>query len=348
MFALVIAWPVVARAAARVVAPLGWSESARAAPAAQRRAGEWKDALGLRLEQVLSERDGDLFAETVAVFERPEPVTEQVFSTDAAAIEALASVVAPIVGEQPPEAAQIREISNGERVVWARWSVNELVYECVLAPSGSTATIVIMAALPNDFGFQRERLDEIVASLEGVTAPMPRFSLVSWLVGAVLVWLAMALALHAVMLAFVDQDHDHKQAGTRASLVLLALVAVGTVAAYMTLGDREAAIIHSGGSLNGLTVWILLAGIIVAGGHFLITSRLDRGVVRSAPETGAFASGTYGTSDVLRSSITRTNMRMRTEDLAATSGSWVSGPAGVPADTQQPNDLEDSGVYGPP
>ncbi|PRQ04439.1 hypothetical protein ENSA7_51000 [Enhygromyxa salina] len=331
----------VAQAAARVVAPLGWAESARAAPAAQRRASEWKDALGLPLEQVASERDNDRFVETVAVFERPEPVAELVFTSEEAAIEALALVVAPVVGEQPPVAGEIRTVATGEQVVWAQWSVDEVTYECVLAPSGDTATIVIMAVLPSDFGFQRERLDEIVSSLEGVTTPMPKFSLVSWLVGAALVWLALALALHALMLAFVDQDHDHKQAGTRASVIMLALVVVGTVAAYVQLGDRAFAIAYAGGSLNGLTMWIFLTGIIVAGGHFLIVSRLDRGVIRSAPETGAFASGIYSTSDVLRSSITRTNMRMRTEEPAAASGSW----AAAPSEAQPPD--EDSGVFGP-
>jgi hypothetical protein len=341
LLALVLAWPAVAQAAARVVAPLGWSEGPRAVPPAQRRASDWKDALGLRLEQVISERDGDLFAETVAVFEGPEPVSEETFSSEAAAIERLAAMVVNVVGSQPPDAGELRTITSGEQVVWARWSVGELVYECVLAPSGDTSTIVIMAALPNDFGFQRERLDEIVASLDGVTAPMPKFSLVAWLVGAALVWLALALALHAVMLAFVDQDHDHKQAGSRASVVTLGLVIVGTAAAYMMLSGRELAIIYAGGTLNGLTMWIFLSGLIVGGGHFLITSRMDRGVVRSAPETGAFASGTYATSDVLRSSITRTNMRMRGEDLAASSGSWVAGPV----ESHRPP--EDSGTFGP-
>ena len=342
LLVLMLGWPVLAQAAARVVAPLGWSESASAAPEAQRRASDWTAALGLRLEQVVSESEEGRFVETVAVFERPSPVPAQVFASEEAAIGALGDVVANLVGEEPPDAGELRTIQSGEQVVWARWTIDELIYECVLAPSGDTATIVIMAARPNDFGFQRERLDEMVASLEGVTAPMPSFSLAAWLVGAVLVWLALALGLHAMMLVFVDQDHDHKQAGTRASVITLGLVILGTLGAYLTLSGREFAIVHAGGSLNGLTMWIIVAGIIVAGGHFLITSRMDRGVVRSAPETGAFASGTYATSDVLRSSITRTNMRLRAEDLAASSGSWAGGRL-----VGQPPRADDSGIFEP-
>lgn len=341
LLALLIAWPLVAQAAARVNAPVGWTEGLDAATEAQRRAGRWKETLGLRLEQVVSERDDDRFAETVAVYERPEPVSTQDFASEEAAIEALAAVVVNVVGQQPPDVGELRTINNGEQVAWARWTIDELMFECVLAPSGETATIVIMAALPNDFGFQRERLDEIVASLEGVTAPMASFSLMSWVLGAPLVWLALGLALHAMMLRFVDQDHDHKQAGARASVITLGLVIVGTLAAFVTLSGRELAIIYAGGSLNGLTMWIAVAGMIVVGGHFLITSRMDRGVIRSAPETGAFASGIYSTSDVLRSSITRTNMRLRSEDLAASSDSWDGSAR---PDQERP---DDSGVFDP-
>src|SRR5690606_10096366 len=73
-------WPTIADAAARVVVPSGWGESAAAAPEALRRANRWQSALGLRLAQVVSAPEGDRFAETVAVFERSQPVPEDAFA----------------------------------------------------------------------------------------------------------------------------------------------------------------------------------------------------------------------------------------------------------------------------
>jgi hypothetical protein len=328
--ALMVAWPLLVHAAARVVVPAGWWESSGAAPEAQRRAGRWKDALGLRLVQVVSAPDDDRFAETAAVFEHDEPVPEQAFASEASAVETLSGMVTNLVGAQPPDEAELRMTAAGGEVVWARWHIEELDYECVLAPSGESASLVVMVVLASELDEQRATLDGIVAGLEGVSEPMPRFSLLGWRIGSLLVWLALSLGLHAVMLRYVDQDNDHGTAGRRASLINLGLVLVGTLVAYFALAGRELAIVHAGSSLAGLTVWIAVAGIIVVGGHFLLASRLDRGVVRSAPSSGAFASGSYSTAEVLRASVSRSGMRMR--DLAETSDSWPRAPQPQAAD----------------
>ena len=303
--------PTLAQAAGRVVAPRGWAESSAAAPEAQRRASRWKDALGLRLEQVASAPDDDRFAETVAVFERPDPVSAEVMEDEQTAVAELGRVVANVVGADPPEASGLSTTSTGEVVIWARWIVDELAYHCVLAPTGDDATVVIMAVRARELDDELGRLETMATTIDGVTAPMPRFSLTAWRGGALLVWLALALALHAAMLRYVDQEDDHSQAGRRASVINLGLVVVGTLIAYFGLAGRELAISHAGGSREGLTMWVAVAGMIVAGAHFLIASRFDRGVVQSAPESGVFASGVYSNADILRSSITRTNMRMR-------------------------------------
>ncbi|MFO7567624.1 MAG: hypothetical protein R6X02_33580 [Enhygromyxa sp.] len=315
----ITSWPAIVDAAARVVAPAGWGESAAAAPEALRRANRWQSALGLRLAQVISSPEGDRFAETVAVFERSEPVPEDAFASEAAAVEALALVVADVVGTDPPVASELRRTSGGE-VVWARWFVDDLGYECVLAPSDDTATIVIAAVLATEIDKHGPTLDAVFEQLEGVSAPMPRFSLLAWRLGSIVVWLALGLGLHAAMLQLADRDKDHGQAGVRASLVNLGLVVIGTAIAAAALREREAALIYSGSSVAGLAVWIGVVGLIVAGVHFLLASRLDRGQVQSAPSSGAFASGIYSSAD-LRSSTSRSGMRQTPDELEQSS-SW--------------------------
>jgi hypothetical protein len=312
-----IVWPTIANAAARVVVPNTWGESAAAAPEAQRRARSWQDALDLRLAQVVSAPDDDRFAETVAVFERSEPVSEEMFASEAAATEALAQAVANVVGTEAPERSELRATASGEQVIWARWRVDDLSYECVLAPSGDTATIVIAAVLAAQAEAQRPILAELFEQLEGVSAPMPRFSLLGWRLGSIIMWLALGVGLHAAMLQLADREDDHGHAGVRASGINLVLVVAGTAVAATLLREREPALIHAGSSVAGLAVWIGVAGLVVVGVHFLLASRLDRGQVQSAPSSGAFASGTYVTSDVLRSSTSRSGMRRGPDELNA-------------------------------
>jgi hypothetical protein len=327
MVAVVVAglWPLAVEAAGRLTAPSGWGESAMAAPEAQRRAGAWQQALGLRLAQVISAPAGDRFAETVAVFERSEPVFAQDFVDEAAAIAALTEAVADLVGSLPPDQAELRHTSEDQRFAWGRWFIDDLAYECVLAPSGGTATIVIAAVLAEQADAHHEQLALMFEGLEGVSPPMPRFSLRTWRLGSIAVWLALALALHAAMLPLSDRDHDHRQAGARASAIGLVLVLIGSGLAVVSLQARELALIHAGSSLASLGVWFLVSGVIVVGTHFLIASRFDRGVVRSAPSSGAFASGTYSNADILRSSITRSGV-FRAE-LESSSGQRPSGDA---------------------
>ncbi|HVI03969.1 MAG TPA: hypothetical protein VM869_35000 [Enhygromyxa sp.] len=317
----IVGWPAIADAAARVIVPNEWGESAAAAPEAQRRARSWQDALGLRLAQVVSAPEGDRFAETVAVFERSEPVSEDVFASEATAVAALADAVADVVGSEAPERSELRSTSSGAQIVWAHWTVDDLSYECVLAPSGETATIVIAAVLASQAEVERPRLSAVFEQLEGVSAPMPRFSLLGWRLGSIIMWLALGLGLHATLLQLADRENDHGHAGVRASGINLVLVVIGTAIAAVLLRDREAALIHAGSSVAGLAVWIGVAGLIVAGVHFLLASRLDRGQVQSAPSSGAFASGTYVTADVLRSTTTRSGMRRVDESHAGASQS---------------------------
>jgi hypothetical protein len=321
LLALLLVLPLLAEAAARVVSPPRWGESSAAAPEAQRRAGRWKDALGLRLVQVVSASDNDRFAETAAVFERNGPVSLEVMASEATAIDELARAVANVVGSGSPEASGLRATATGASVAWARWIVDDLAYECVLAPSGDSSSIIVIAVPADERTEHSATIDLIIDKLEGVSEPMPRFSLAAWRVGAVFLWMALALALHAAMLRFVDQDDDHATAGRRAALINLVLVGIGSVAAHVTLSTRELAIVHSGSSVAAMTTWIVVAGIVVVGVHFLISSRFDRGVVQSAPSTGAFASGTYSRTDMMRS-MSRSGVRPRMADLAESSGTW--------------------------
>jgi hypothetical protein len=329
LLALLLAWPMLAQAAARIVSPPSWGESSAAAPEAQRRASRWKEQLGLRLVQVVSASDSDRFAETAAVFERSEPVPLEVMQSEAMAIDELARAVAILVNSQPPIESGLRSTASGASVAWGRWSVDDLSYECVLAPSGSSSSIIVIAVPADERTEHAEVVNRIIDNLEGVSEPMPRFSLSAWRFGAVLLWSALALALHAAMLRFVDQDDDHATAGRRAALVNLILVVIGSVAAHVTLSTRELAIVHSGSSVSAVTTWIVVAGIVVVGAHFLISSRFDRGVVKSAPSTGAFASGTYSRTDMMRS-MSRSGVRPRVSDLAETSDVWTA-PPGMPS-----------------
>lgn len=326
LVATLLVWPLIAHAAARVVAPPGWLESGAAAPEAQRRAARWQAALGLQLEQVVSAPNDDRFAETVAVFTRSEPVPEQLLADESQATGELSKAVANLVDAREPEQAGLRRTGSGAQVVWGRWIVDDIAYECLLAPSGNNATVVIMAVRATDLDDERAVLDRIIDSLDGVSAPMPRFSLSAWRIGSVLVWLALALALHAAMLPFVDHEGDHATAGRRAALINVGLVLLGTGAAYVVLADRELALTHAGSTAQGLSVWIFVAGISVAGAHFLLASRFEQGVVQSAPSSGAFASGTFSTAEVLRSSISRSGMHRR-ELLESSEGSHAPSPA---------------------
>ncbi|MFV8751380.1 hypothetical protein ACNOYE_12615 [Nannocystaceae bacterium ST9] len=307
-----------ARAATRVVAD-DWLESADAAPEARRRASRWADALGLRMVQVLSTDPDDRFAETIAVFERAEPVSAEAFASPELALASLSAMVEDLVGASEPVASELRSLPSGERVVWAQWIVDDLAYECVLAPSGETASLIVAAVLASQVGSERAELDRIYAELEGVTAAMPSFSLPAWRWGALGLWLALAAGLHVLMLAFVDRDRDHRQAGMRATLILLPVVALGTLLARGLLLERELALTHAGTSVAGLLTWIGATGMCVAALHVLLAQRADRGVVRSAPTTGAFASGTYSTADMVRATIQKAALR----DPAASSGAWA-------------------------
>jgi hypothetical protein len=295
-----VSWPAISRAAARVIAPNGWGESATAAPDAQRRASQWETDLGLQLAQVVSGRAGDRFAETVAVFERPQPIPAAVFDDEAKAFAELASAVVAIVGDDAPGLAEIRTTATGERIVWARWLVDDLSYECALAPSGNTGSLVISVVRARELAIHQPRLETMFEQLEGVTAPMPRFSLLGWRIGSILIWIVLALGLHAAMLQLGDQDDDHRQAGARASAINLVLILVGTGLTAVAASGRELALIHEGSSVAALSVWVAVVGIVVVGLHYTLTSRLDRGVVQSAPASGAYASGVHSSAELLR------------------------------------------------
>jgi hypothetical protein len=330
LLALMLAWPQIVQAAVRVVGPPTWSEASEAATLAQRRAGRWKDSLGLRLVQVLSSPEDDGFAETVAVFERSEPVSAEVMQSTPRAVDELALAVANVVGSESPKASGLRQTASGATVAWGRWVVDELAYECVLAPSGNTSSIVVIAVPSSEVDKHGHLIDGIIANLEGVSEPMPEFSLLGWRLGAVFLWLALALGLHAVMLRFVDQDDDHATAGRRAALINLGLVVIGTAIAYLLLGPRELAIVASGSSVRAMAVWIFVAGIAVVGAHFLISSRFERGVVQSAPASGAFASGIYSRTDMIR--VSRSGVRAVPPELAElSSDTWAQGADGSPS-----------------
>ncbi len=342
-----------ANAALRVAADQ-WLENADAAPEARRRATRWAELLGLPMVQVLSTEPDDRFAETIAVYERDEPVHERVFADPERALVALTAMVDDLVEGAAPVASELRTLPSGERIVWAQWIVDDLAYECVLAPSGATTSLIVTAVLASQVGSERAELDRIYAGVAGLTAPMPEFSLTQWRWGSIAIWLGLAVGLHLLMLAFVDRHRDHRQAGMRAALVLLPLVGIGTLASQSMLASRELALTHAGTSVAGLMTWIGVTGLCVVMLHVLFAQSRDRGVVRSAPTSGAFASGTYSTADMVRSTIQRAALR----DPSASSGAWARprrldpddpNPTPSPYDTSesQPIILADEGRLPP-
>jgi hypothetical protein len=307
-----------ARAAVRVIAA-DWQEGGDAAPDARRRASRWSEVLGLRMVQVLSTAADDRFAETIAVFEHAEPIPADAFASPEQALASLDVLADGLVGSTPPVASELRILASGERIVWAQWIVDDLAYELVLAPSGDSASLIVVAVLASQLGAERAELDRIYASLQGVTAPMPAFSLPVWRWGSLALWLVLAAALHLLMLAFVDRDRDHRQAAMRAVLILIPMIVVGTLVARALLIERELALIQADTSVIGLLMWIGLTGLCVVALMVLLAQRADPGVVRSAPASGAFASGTYSTADLVRSTIQRAAIR----DPSAGSGVWA-------------------------
>jgi hypothetical protein len=308
-----------AQAAAKVIVAPGWYESSEATPEARRRAQRWADALGMRMVQVLSTAADDRYAETLAVFEHAEPIRAARFVDEAAARATLAAMVEGLVGTQPPEQSGMRVTAEGHAVAWGQWIVDDVTYECVLAPSGASASLVVASMLTSERADARAEFDAIYAQLEGVTPPVPSFSLVGWRVGGVGVWVVLALALHGVMLRFTDRERDHRQAGLRAAGLVALLVVLGTLAARSLLVQRELALQVANTSVAAMLSWLVVAGMSVVGLHVLLAQRADRGLVQSAPATGAFASGTYSTADMVRSTIQKAAMR----DAAASSGAWA-------------------------
>ncbi len=318
-----------AHAAVRVAASQTWLESNDAAVEARRRAGRWSEALGLRMTQVLSSGPDDRFAETVAVFERAEPLPEAVLDDETRALARMSELVGAVVGFDDPEALELRTLDSGAKIVWARWIVDDLAYECVLAPSGETTSVVIMAVLADELPRQRAALDQALVGLEGVSQPIAEFSLPAWRWGSLALWLILAAGLHASMLAFVDRERDHRQAGHRAALLLLPVVVLGCVAAWLWLRGQEPAVLAAGTSVPKLLGWIGVWGLAAVAGLLLVASRFDRGLVRSAPASGAFASGTYSTADLLRSSTTRSGVRRGAGKGGAGAGSRAADPPAV-------------------
>ena len=338
LIALLVAWPLAVQAAARVIAPDGWLFSNGAAPEAQRRVGQWKTALTLPVMQVLSSPYEDRFAETIAVFERPEPIPAELFADEPTAVDLLAQTVSNVVGLQPPTSAGLRYTRTGELVAWGRWTTQDISYDCVLAPSGTNSTLVIMAVRADDIGDYSGTFERVVEGLTEVTEAMPRFSLLGWRFGAVLVWLTLALGLHALMLRFVDHEGDHGAAGSRAAMALGGLLLVGGALTYFGLSGRELAITSAGSSLAAVSMWVVVSGMVVAGLHLVVAKRLDPGVVKSAPSSGVFASSSFS-STYLSSSISRSSMKA--EDIAAASGTWTTQSRLGLTDTLEPPSPEE-------
>lgn len=321
-----VAFPSTARAAARIVAPAEWSESSHAGAEAQRRASRWREALGLRLTQVASSPGDDRFAETVAVFEHTEPVPESAFVSGERAIATLHDHVAPLVGDAPPTSSGLREVEGNVAVAWGRWVVDDVVYECVLAPSGETTTIIILAALVGESQQNRAAFDAIIDNLQGVTPAMPAMSINAWRIGSVLAWLALALMLHALMLGLADREGDHRQAGQWAAGLSLVLIAVGTTAAGMVLQSREPAIVHAGSSLVGLVAWIGVAGLCVVGIHLLLALRFDQSI-QSAPSSGTYSAESIRAAISSSAAESGAGPRWDEDDLTASSGQWLQQQA---------------------
>lgn len=307
---LLMLLPLVSLAAVELAVPSEWDVGGAAATEAQRRANAWSQALDLPLEQVAASPFDDRFSETIAVFERPDPVPAAIFEDDDAALALLSELSRPIVGTGKPSEAFMRETLSGHRIAWGRWVRDDINYDCVLAPSGGSSSLVIMAVRANSLEDYRSTFEQATTGLVGVTEAMPSFSLWGWRVGSVLVWVCLALGLHSLMLRYVDHDADHSTAGSRAALLVLPLFIVSGLVVYFGLAGRTLAIEHAGSSLEAISVWVAVSGMCVAGVHYLVASNLDRGVVQSAPASGIYASGVMSSASMVN---------MRREDLSALS-----------------------------
>lgn len=326
---LLMLLPLVSQAAVELAVPSEWEVGGAAATQAQRRANEWSQALNLPLEQLAASPFDDRFIETIAVFERPEPVSATIFDNDDAALAALAELARPIVGTGKPSEAFIRETLSGHRIAWGRWVRDDINYDCILAPSGSTSSLVIMAVRANSLEDFRSTFEQTTTGLVGVSEAMPNFSLWGWRVGSILVWVCLALGLHTWMLRYVDHAGDHSTAGSRAALVMLPLFLVSGLAVYFGLASRTLAIEHAGSSLEAVSVWVAVSGMCVVGVHYLVARNLDRGVVQSAPASGIYASGVMSSASMVN---------MRREDLSALSSANLRRKA-VDDEPPSPEDL---------
>jgi hypothetical protein len=264
-----------------IAVPMGWTEDAD--PRARARAQSWlgEDA---RVLALFSTGTRDEFAEVLAVIELPGA-----FDLEAARADELRRALPARLG--PFRETSVETDAGAIASVRARGESGDTVYDAVLVPSGATRRLVVLEVRKDELPLYRNTMNEALAGLTGISAPVRPFSIARWRWTAIVGWTIATTAAIAIALVRRPFGADARTIGRVLALACLVLAAISAVLVWQPLADHSDSLRLAGIGPTTLTAEIVSYGLIAALACWLagtIVGR-DEGRVASAPVSGAFA-----------------------------------------------------------
>ncbi|HET6586123.1 MAG TPA: hypothetical protein VFG69_21845, partial [Nannocystaceae bacterium] len=245
---------------------------------------------GARALAVLSTRTPDEFAETLAViellgaFDTTAPAADELRRALPASFAAPQDIATDVVANAPLSVRGRGESSTGS------------TYDAVLVPSGQMRRLVVVEVRADEAVLYEDAMDEALAGLTGMAAPIVAFDASRVRTIAIVGWMvvtALALAFAMWRRPFGAGARTIGRVLAGACLILAALTAA---LAWTPLAAHGAELRLAGISATTLTAELLTYGLLAAVACWIAGFVLGRteGPVASAPTSGAFAH--HGTS----------------------------------------------------
>lgn len=265
--------------------PVGW-EPAGERTRALASARAWiEGSEGIELLAVRTTAERDAFAEVLALYELPGALDTR------APIEAelgrACSVLVPCAAATPEVRTRERE---GLQLVEATWAHDDVSYRMLLAPSGPTRVVMLMAVLTHELPLYRDAFDEAAAGLEGLAPPVEPFAHRRAQRWVVIGWLVLAGAMLGLGLWLRPFDARAVDVGRVSALVCI----VGAVASMWWTGARlrgeEESLRLAGLTREGVSAEFAAYGVVVGVLCWLVGTLRQRAErpIASAPSHGAF------------------------------------------------------------
>jgi hypothetical protein len=264
-----------------IAVPMGWTDDVD--PRARARVESWLDE-DARAVAVLSTSARDEFAEVLAVIELPGAL-----DLEAPRADELRRALPAGLGVLTQTSIEIDTIAPAS--VRGRGESGDTVYDAVLVPSGTTRRLVVLEVRKDELPLYRSTMNEALAGLTGVAAPIRPFSIAPWRWTAIVGWtIATALAL-TIALVRRPFGTGARTIGRVLALACLVLAAISAALVWTPLSDHSDALRLAGIGPTTLTAEIVSYGLIAALACWLVGTIVgrDEGRVASAPTSGAFA-----------------------------------------------------------